>query len=77
MWRTQYSDGTLEGAEAKLFAKALLCQRDWAVTGRLDYYESGVESFDNLTFGQRMSALAIIGNGLLRKDTPLAGLTAT
>ncbi|MFH1719440.1 MAG: hypothetical protein ABIF19_18975 [Planctomycetota bacterium] len=44
--------------------------------GTLDDYEFGIECFDNLTFGQRISALAIIGNGLLRKDTPVARLTA-
>ncbi|MFC1636090.1 hypothetical protein ACFL5Z_14735, partial [Planctomycetota bacterium] len=76
MWRTQYGDRTLEGAEAKLFAETLLSLLDWAVSGRLDYYESGQETFDNLTFGQRISALAVIGNGLLRKDTPLVRLTA-
>lgn len=61
---------------AKLFAETLLSLLDWAVTGRLDYYESGVECFDNLTFGLRISAFAVIGNGLLRKDTPLVRLTA-
>ncbi|MFC1634882.1 hypothetical protein ACFL5Z_08570 [Planctomycetota bacterium] len=76
MWRTERGDRTLEGAEAKLFAETLLSLLDWAVSRRLDYYESGVESFDSLTFGQRISALAVIGNGLLRKDTPLVRLTA-
>jgi hypothetical protein len=36
----------------------------------------GVECFDNLTFGQKISTLAIIGNGLLRKDISIVPLTA-
>ena len=39
-------------------------------------FKWGVECFDNLTFGQRIYALAVIGNGLLRKDIPLVRLTA-
>jgi len=35
-----------------------------------------IESLDNLTFGQRISVLSIIGNGLLREDVPLVRLTA-
>lgn len=76
MWRTERSDRTLEGAEAKLFAEISLSLLNWAVTGRLDYFESGQEVFDKLTFGQRISALAVVGNGLLRKDIPLVRLTA-
>ena len=66
----------LKGAEAILFAKALSSLLDEAIMGTLEDYEFCIESFDNLTFGQRISVLAIIGNGLLRKDVPLVRLTA-
>jgi hypothetical protein len=66
----------LEGAEAKVFAKALSSLLDEALMSTLDDYHFGIECFDNLTFGQRISVLAIIGNGLLRKDVPLVRLTA-
>ncbi len=76
MWRTECGDRTLEGAEAILFTKALSSLLNEAMMGTLDYYKFYIESFDNLTFGQRISVLAIIGNGLLRKDVPLVRLTA-
>lgn len=76
MWRTQYGDRALEGAESEVFAEALSSLLDFAVAEELDYYDLGIESFDNLTFGQRISTLAIIGNGLLRKDIPPVRLTA-
>ena len=40
-----------------------------------DYY-LGVNVFDRLTYGQRISALSIIGNGLLRQDVRTTELTA-
>ncbi len=76
MWRTECGDRILEGAEAILFAKALSSLLDEAIMGTLDDYKFYIESFDNLTFGQRISVLAIIGNGLLREDVPLVRLTA-
>ena len=76
MWRTECGDRTLEGAEAVLFAKALSSLFNEAMMGTLDYYKFYIESFDNLTFGQRISVLEIIGNGLLREDVPLVRLTA-
>jgi hypothetical protein len=76
MWRTQYGDRTLEGAEAVLFAETLSSLLDEATSGTVDDYEIGIECFDNLTFGQRVSVLSIIGNGLLRKDVPVVRLTA-
>jgi len=54
----------------------LLSLLDEAVMGTLDDYEFGIEVFDNLTFGQKIATLSIIGNGLLRKDTPAVRLTA-
>lgn len=76
MWRTQYGDRTLVGAEAVLFAEALSSLLDEATSGTVDDYEVGIECFDNLTFGQRVSVLSIIGYGLLRTDTPAVRLTA-
>jgi hypothetical protein len=76
MWRTQYGDRTLDGAEAVLFAETLSSLLDEGFSGTVDDYDIGIECFDNLTFGQRVSVLSIIGNGLLRKDVPLVCLTA-
>jgi hypothetical protein len=76
MWRTQYGDRILEGTEAVLFAEALSSLLDEATSGTVDDYEVGIECFDNLTFGQRVSVLSIIGNGLLRKDVPVVRLAA-
>jgi hypothetical protein len=76
MWRTQYGDRTLAGAEAVLLAEALSSLLDEATSGTVDDCESGIEVFGNLTFGQQVSVLSIIGNGLLRKDIPPVRLTA-
>ena len=76
VWRTECGDRILDGAEAILFAKALSSLLNEAMMGTLDDYKFYIESFDNLTFGQRISVLAIIGNGLLREDVPLVRLTA-
>ena len=76
MWRTRYGNRTLKGNEAVVFAEALWSLLDGATAKELDEYELGVESFDNLTFGQKISALSIVGNGLLRKDVPIVPLTA-
>jgi hypothetical protein len=76
MWRTECGDRSLEGAEAILFAKTLSSLLNEATMGTLEDYIFYIESFDNLTFGQRISVLEIIGNGLLREDVPLVRLTA-
>jgi len=76
MWRTQIGDRILDGAEAVLFAKALSSLLNEAMMGTLEDYKFNIESFDNLTLGQRISVSAIIGNGLLREDVPLVRLTA-
>ena len=78
MWRTQYGDRILDGAEAKVFAEALLHLLDeFDLFDLCEFeYELGIQCFDTLTFGQRISVLAIIGNGLLRKDVPIVRLTA-
>jgi len=68
MWRTECGDRILEGAEAIVFAETLLSLLDDAIMGQFDDYELGVACFDNLTYGQKSSVLATIGNGLFRKD---------
>ena len=71
-----YGKRILEGAEAIVFAETLSSLLDEAILGQLDDYQLGVDCFDNLTFGQRISVLAIISNGLFRKDVPVVDLTA-
>ena len=76
MWRTELGERILEGAEAMVFAETLSRLLDEAILGQLDDYELGVACFDGLTVGQRIYALATIGNGLLREDVPPVDLTA-
>jgi len=76
MWRTQYGDRILEGTEAKVFAEALLNLLDEVTLCDFDDYELGIECFDSLTYGQKISVLATIGNGLFRKDVKPVELTA-
>jgi hypothetical protein len=76
MWRTECGERILQGAEAIVFAETLSSLLDEAIMGTLDDYELGIECFDGLTFGQRISTLATIGNGLLREDVPPIDLTA-
>ena len=76
MWRTSCGDRILHGAEARLFAEALLSLLDDVQMTPFDDYELGLSCFDNLTYGQKISVLAIVGNGLLRNDVPAVPLTA-
>jgi len=76
MWRTELGDRILKGAEAIVFAETLSGLLDEAIMGTLDDYELGVRCFDDLTFGQKISTLAVIGNGLLREDVLPVKLTA-
>ncbi len=66
MWRTQYGEGILDGAEAKVFAEALLNLLDEVTLCYFDDYELGIKCFDSLTYEQKISVLATIGNGLFR-----------
>jgi len=75
MWHTNTGDRTLEGAEAKLFAYTLwdfLCELE-VESGD---YDVGLKVFDSLTYGQKVSMLAVVGNGLLKPDEPIRKLTA-
>jgi len=76
MWRTECGERILKGTEARVFAEALSGLLDEAIQGILDDYELGIRCFDVLTFGQEISVLAIIGNGLLRQDVTPVELTA-
>jgi len=44
MWRTQYGERTLEGAEAKVFAEALLNLLDEVTLCDFDDYELGMKN---------------------------------
>lgn len=75
MWRTDPSDRILEGAEAKIFAEALLSLLDEFDLCDFEY-DLGIKCFDTMTIGQKISALSTIGNGLFRKDVEPVELTA-
>jgi hypothetical protein len=70
MWRTSCGERTLEGAEARVFAEALLCLLDEAFMNQFEDYPSGVNCFDDLTYGQKVAVLVTVGKGLLCPDTP-------
>ncbi|MEJ2705416.1 MAG: hypothetical protein P8Z79_23495 [Sedimentisphaerales bacterium] len=76
MWRTECGVRILKGAEARVFAEALSDLLDEAIMGEIDDYELGIRCFDDLTFGQKISVLVTISNGLLREDVPPVELTA-
>lgn len=75
MWHTNSGDRTLDGAEARLFAEAL-----WDFVQELQLvegdYDVGLWVFDRLTYGQKVSLLSIISNGLLKTDVPMRKLTS-
>ena len=49
---------------------------DEAISGPLEDYEMGMQCFGGLTFGQRISVLRAIGNGMFRKDVLFMELRA-
>jgi hypothetical protein len=75
VWRTDPSDRILEGAEAKVFAEALLSLLDEFDLCDFEY-DLGIKCFDTMTVGQKVSVLSTIGNGLFRKDVEPVELTA-
>jgi len=75
MWRTSSGDRILQGSEAKLFAEILWDLIDESNLSDHDY-SLGIHLFDRLTYGQKISALSIIGKGLLLPDVPPVPLTA-
>ena len=76
MWRTSCGERVLSGAEAKVFAEALLNLLDEVTEFDFEDYELGIKCFDTLTSGQKIYVLATIGNGLFRKDVKPVELTA-
>jgi hypothetical protein len=66
----------LGGAEAKLFAEAFLNLLDEACVFQFEDYELGIETFNSLTYGQKMYVLITVANGLLREDIEPVVLTA-
>jgi len=76
MWHTEIGDRILKGAEAKLFAEALLNLVDDAILSPEIGYELGIPVFDNMTYNQKISILFTISNGLFRKNVPVIKLTA-
>jgi hypothetical protein len=75
MWLTPHGERILEGAEAKLFAGILLDLLKIAALNQLCDYHLDIESFDNLTYSQKISILETAGKGLLRKDVPTVNPT--
>ncbi len=76
MWHTQNGDRILKGAEAKLFAEALLDLVDDTYLNPENDYELGIPVFDNLTYNQKISVLLTITNGLFKKSMRVIELTA-
>jgi hypothetical protein len=58
MWHTSCGNRTLHGAEARLFANALLCLWDEAVADPFEDYDLDLPCFDHLTYGQKISVVA-------------------
>ena len=75
MWHTNNGDRTLEGAEAGLFACTL-----WDFLCELEVedgdFDAGLKAFDRLTYGQKLSVLSAVANGLLKPEEPIRKLTA-
>ena len=76
MWDTSCGKRILDGIEANLFAETLWDLIDETNLNADNDYILGVDVFDKLTYGQKISVLSIVGNGLLRNDVPCVPLTA-
>jgi hypothetical protein len=69
MWAAKDGACVLTGMRAGVFADAadwLL----WALEGTQGEYPTGSSSFDDLTYGQKVSCLGTIVRGLLQEDVP-------
>lgn len=73
MYRTSEGDRTLEGAEATMFAAALGQAVFWLRELPDDGW--GIEAFDRLTLGQKLTALCTVGEALLKTDVAPPALT--
>jgi len=76
MWWTQNGNRVLEPKEAVLFAESLLDLLEDFNLSDNDDYPLGITAFDRLTYGQKISVLSTVANGLLRTDVPMVSLTA-
>jgi hypothetical protein len=77
MWNTSCGERTLRGAEARVFAEALLSILEEAhCVEELEDSAVGPPCFDRLMYGQKIAVLSTVGNGLLREDVPVVPLTA-
>jgi len=76
MWWTQNGHRVLEPHEAILFAESLLDLLEDFNLSDTDDYPLGITAFDKLTYGQKISVLSTVANGLLRTDVPMVTLTA-
>ncbi len=69
MWEAEDGARVLTGMRATVFADAA----DWllsALEGTQGEYPTGISSFDDLTYGQKVSCLGTILRGLLQEDIP-------
>jgi hypothetical protein len=76
MWWTQNGNRVLEPKESILFAESLLDLLEDFNLSDNDDYPLGITAFDRLTYGQKISVLSTVANGLLRTDAPMVTLTA-
>lgn len=76
MWWTQNGNRVLEPKEAVLFTESLLDLLEDFNLSDDDDYLLGISAFDNLTYGQKISVLSTVANGLLRTEVPMVSLTA-
>jgi hypothetical protein len=73
MYHTSEGDRVLKGAEAKLFRYGVL--RAVEDLSEMSDDEFGVDSFDRMTFGQRLTGLYRAASALLDVQTPILELT--
>jgi hypothetical protein len=69
MWQAEDGARVLTGMRATVFADAA----DWllsALAGTQGEYPTGIASFDDLTYGQKVSCLGTILRGLLQEEVP-------
>ena len=76
MWNTSDGERILKNSEALVFAESLWSFIDESNLNDYDDYDIGITVFDNLTYGQKICVLSIIGTGLLKEDVPPVELTA-
>jgi hypothetical protein len=77
MWHTQEGDRVLTGTEATLFRESLGFMVDVVQEGPADDpWTFGVDAFDRLTVGQKLTMLRDVAKALLDPQEPMPELTA-